>query len=113
MYIIRPLAFFPRDLKKLKKKYPQIKKDLEPLVEKLAQGIFEGDKLQDFIGDVYKVRVGSIDQRKGKSGGFRVLYYVVTETRNVWLLHIYAKANEINPTAEQLRTLNRILDDLL
>jgi hypothetical protein len=55
MYITRPLAFFPRDLKKLKKKYPQIKKDLEPLIEKLAQGIFEGDKLQGFIGDVYKV----------------------------------------------------------
>jgi hypothetical protein len=40
MYIIRPLAFFPRDLKKLKKKYPQIKKDLEPLIEKLEQGRF-------------------------------------------------------------------------
>lgn len=34
MYIIRPLAFFPRDLKKLKKKYPQIKTDLEPLIKK-------------------------------------------------------------------------------
>ena len=30
MYIIRPLAFFPQNLKKLKKKYPRIKKDLEP-----------------------------------------------------------------------------------
>lgn len=113
MYVIRPLAFFPQDLKKLKKKYPQIKKDLEPLIEKLEQGIFEGDKLQGFIGDVYKVRVGSIDQKKGKSGGFRVLYYVVSETRHIWLLHIYAKVNQLNPTAEQIRTLNRILEDLL
>ena len=86
MYIIRPLAYFPRDLKKLKKKYPRIKQDLEPLIGQLEQGIFEGDKLQGFIGDVYKVRVNSIDQKKGKSGGFRVLYYAVTENRNIWLL---------------------------
>ena len=112
MYIIRPLAFFPQDLKKLKKKYPRIKKDLEPLIENLEQGIFEGEKLQGFIGDVYKVRVGSIDQKKGKSGGFRVLYYVVTEAGHIWLLHIYAKANQLTPTAEQIRTLNRILEDL-
>lgn len=71
------------------------------------------DKLQGFIGDVYKVRVGSIDQKKGKSGGFRVLYYAVTENRNIWLLHIYAETNQLNPTAEQIRTLNRILEDLL
>jgi len=61
------LLSFPGISKKLKKKYPQIKKDLEPLIEKLAQGIFEGDKLQGFIGDVYKVRVGSIDQRNLKT----------------------------------------------
>jgi len=113
MYIIRPLAFFPQNLKKLKKKYPRIKKDLEPLIKKLEQGIFEGDKLQGFIGDVYKVRVGSIDQKKGKSSGFRVLYYVVIEDKNIWLLHIYAKANQLNPTSEQIRELNRILEELL
>ena len=61
---------------------------------------------------MYKVGVGSIDQRKGKSGGFRVLYYVVTEDKNIWLLHIYAKANQLNPTSEQIRELNRILEDL-
>lgn len=113
MYIIRPLAFFFQDLKKLKKKYPRIKKDLEPLIEKLEQGIFEGVRLQGFIGDVYKVRVGSIDQKKGKSGGFRVLYYVVTEAKHIWLMHIYAKANQLNPTAEQIRKLNQILEDFL
>jgi len=53
MYTIRPLAFFPQNLKKLKKKYPRIKKDLAPLIEQLEQGIFEGDKLQGFTGDVY------------------------------------------------------------
>ena len=113
MYTIRPLAFFPQNLKKLKKKYLRIKKDLAPLIEQLEQGIFEGDKLQGFTGDVYKVRVGSIDQKKGKSGGFRVLYYVVTEDKNIWLLHIYAKANQSNPTPEQIRELNRIIENFL
>ena len=62
---------------------------------------------------MYKVRVGSIDQKKGKSGGFRVLYYVVTEARHIWLMHIYAKANQLNPTAEQIKKLNQILEDFL
>jgi mRNA-degrading endonuclease RelE of RelBE toxin-antitoxin system len=84
-----------------------VNQDLEPLIEKLEQGIFEGDRLQGFIGDVYKVRVGSIDWKKGKSGGFRILYYTVTETRNIWLLHIYAKANQLNPTPQKMREQER------
>jgi hypothetical protein len=33
-----------------------LRRTIEPLIEKLEQGIFEGDRLQGFIGDVYKVR---------------------------------------------------------
>jgi len=34
----------------------------------LENEIFEGDLLQEFQALVYKVRVGSIDQKKGKRG---------------------------------------------
>ncbi len=40
MYIIRPIAPFAKNLKKLKKKYPKIKNDLSPLIENLEQGFF-------------------------------------------------------------------------
>lgn len=74
MYIIQPTPLFEKKKNKLKKKYPRIEKDYAPLVKKLKQGEFDGAELQGFSGSVYKVRVASIDQNKGKRGGFRVIY---------------------------------------
>ena len=76
MYQIEYTTLFKRNLKKLAKKYPQIKQDLSNLLEQLENGIFKGEKLQEFSDSLlYKVRIGSTDQNKGKQGGFRVIYY--------------------------------------
>jgi len=113
MYIIRPIAPFTKNLKKLKKKYPKIKNDLSPLIENLEQGFFEGDKLQGFEGkNVYKARVPSTDQKKGKSGGFRLLYYVVTDDNNIFLLFLYAKVLQSNPTPEQIKEFKKAIEEL-
>ena len=113
MYIIRPIAPFTKNLKKLKKKYSRIKTDLSPLIKNLEQGIFEGDKLQGFDGDnVYKVRVASSDQKKGKRGGFRVIYYVVTDDSHILLLFIYAKVLQSNPSTEQIKEFKQAIEDL-
>jgi len=68
MYKILTTSLFKRNIKRLSKKFPRIKKDLLPLLEQLENEIFEGDLLQEFQALVYKVRVGSIDQKKGKRG---------------------------------------------
>jgi mRNA-degrading endonuclease RelE of RelBE toxin-antitoxin system len=112
MYNVNIIPFFNRATKKLQKKYSQIKKDLLPLIDKLEQGIFEGDRLQGFAGEIYKVRVASSDQKKGKSGGFRILYYVVTKDKNIWLMYIYAKASQSNLTSEQTKELKNIVKRL-
>lgn len=65
MYKIIPAPSFTKQIKKLAKKYPQITKDFSELNSDLKQGIFKGDKLQGYPGEVYKIRIGSIDQKKG------------------------------------------------
>ncbi len=41
---------------------------------------------------------------KGKSGGYRLIYYVQTAT-GIILLTVYAKSEQINVAAEDLRSI--------
>lgn len=105
MYKIKTSTSFDRSIKKLFKKYPKVKQDCLKLLEKLEQGIFDDDKIQGFSGNIFKVRIGSTDQKKGKSGGFRVIYYVVTKNKKVVLLTIYAKAQQETITNQEIKNI--------
>jgi mRNA-degrading endonuclease RelE of RelBE toxin-antitoxin system len=72
----RPFTTF---LKRLRKKYPHIQDDLQPLFNQLADGETPGDQVPGLQHAVYKVRVRNSDIQKGKSGGYRVLYYLKTD----------------------------------
>jgi mRNA-degrading endonuclease RelE of RelBE toxin-antitoxin system len=87
-------SMFIKRIKELKKKYPNVKKDADVLADILEQGATPGDRLQG-MGDyvVYKTRIASRDMQRGKSGGFRVVYYLHTETHSI-LITIYAKAEQ-------------------
>ncbi len=85
---------FTRKLKKLKKKYPHIKNDLEPLLEEMENGRVPGDPIPELFQKVYKVRCASSDMKRGKSGGYRIIYYLEVEDGNIYLLTIYAKAKQ-------------------
>ncbi|SLM30569.1 putative Toxin-antitoxin system, toxin component, RelE family [Desulfamplus magnetovallimortis] len=110
MYEILTTPLFNRNIKYLSKKYPNAKKDFSDLLDNLEQGIFEGDLLQNFSGRVYKVRVGSIDQRKGKRGGFRIIYYVVIKDKTIYLAAMYAKAYQKDITEEQHQKIQAFID---
>ncbi|MBF0234542.1 MAG: type II toxin-antitoxin system RelE/ParE family toxin [Desulfamplus sp.] len=75
------------------------------MIKKLKDGDFDGDKISGVGHAVYKVRVASIDQKKGKSGGFRIIYYVVTSDNIIYLLVIYAKAKQENISAKKIKAL--------
>jgi len=59
----------------------RIEKDYQFLIDELNKGNFIGDEVQGFEGHLYKVRIPSSDQKKGKSGGFRVIYYTVIKDK--------------------------------
>jgi mRNA-degrading endonuclease RelE of RelBE toxin-antitoxin system len=83
---------YKKELKKLNKRYRSIDKDIKPLIEQLEAGETPGDRIAENKYPVYKVRVPNSDTRKGKSGGYRVIYYTITPEA-ILLTTIYSKSD--------------------
>ena len=93
---------FLRDLKRLRKKYPRVRADVQDLIDQIQNGATPGDQMQGVGYPVYKARVASTDMKRGKSGGFRVIYYVVIEEQVV-LLTIYTKTQREDISSAEIR----------
>jgi mRNA-degrading endonuclease RelE of RelBE toxin-antitoxin system len=93
---------FVKDLKHLKKKYPHIRYDIESLIERLQNGEIPGDQIQATKYTVYKVRLRSSDLNKGKSGGYRVIYFIQMPTE-VALITIYVKSERVDLSHEIIK----------
>lgn len=95
---------FDRRSKALSKKYRNLKADLEPLILALQSGETPGDILTGLDILVLKVRVSNSSAARGKSGGYRVIYYVALPT-NIVLLTIYAKSEQENIAAKEIERI--------
>lgn len=93
---------FLKDLKKLAKKYPTVLKEFKKLSQQLKDDERPGDKIPNVGYDVYKVRLANPSAKRGKSGGFRVIYYVQL-VDNVYLLSIYSKTQQTNISPEAIK----------
>jgi mRNA-degrading endonuclease RelE of RelBE toxin-antitoxin system len=83
---------FKRDLSDLSKRYRSIRTDLQPLIDRLQLGETPGDEIIGSRDKVFKVRLKNSNIQKGKSGGYRVIYYVKTEIQTI-LVTIYSKSD--------------------
>ena len=99
---------FKRNIKTLKKKYRSIRQDIEPVIKKLQNGELPGDRLSGIGYPVFKLRVKNSDIVRGKSGGYRLIYYCQTAT-GVILLTVYIKSEQVNIETADLK---RIIDEL-
>jgi len=72
-YSVSSIPLFDRQAKRLTKKYPSLKKDLAPLIEKLKDRPEQGKHLGNHF---YKIRLAITSKGKGKSGGARIITYV-------------------------------------
>jgi len=79
---------FERELKRLVKKYVSLKSEYERLIDKLEKNPETGIPLGN---NLYKIRLAIESKGRGKSGGARVITYLKTEQKNVYLLSIYDK----------------------
>ncbi len=95
---------FKRNIRVLNKKYRRIKDDLSGLLADLAKGETPGDQITGTGAILYKVRVKSSDNNKGKSAGYRVVYYVKHENSTV-LLTIYSKSDQKDVSVNFLRKM--------
>jgi len=99
---------FARVIKRLRKKYAHIQDDLTPLITALQSGETLGDQIQGVGVPIFKVRVPNRDSQSGKSGGYRVIYYLKTKTF-VFLIDIYTKTERQDISAAEIKSL---LDEL-
>ncbi|MBW4518884.1 MAG: type II toxin-antitoxin system RelE/ParE family toxin [Scytolyngbya sp. HA4215-MV1] len=83
---------FQRDLRNLAKRYRQIRSNLQPLIDQLQAGELPGDRIAGVTYTVFKVRLKNSNVQKGKSGGYRVIYYVKT-VASIILATIYSKSD--------------------
>ena len=86
---------FKRNLRTLTKKYRSIRKDIQSVIKQLEQGEQPGDQISGLGYAVFKVRIRNSDNQKGKSGGYRLIYYLKTTT-GIILLTIYSKSEQVD-----------------
>ncbi len=94
---------FQRDLRNLAKRYRQVRSDLQPLIEQLQAGELPGDAISGVNYTVFKVRLKNSTIQKGKSGGYRVIYYLKTYEQII-LATIYAKSDRSDVDSEAIET---------
>jgi mRNA-degrading endonuclease RelE of RelBE toxin-antitoxin system len=105
-YNIIPTDKFIKEAKRLIRKYPSLKSELAELNKTLAENPSIGTPLGN---DAYKIRVAIKSKGKGKSGGARIITYLITQNKEVYLLTIYDKA-ELSTVDD--KTLKRIINNL-
>jgi len=96
---------FKKDLKKLSKKYRLIRNDIEDLIFELEKNSKIGTPLGN---DLYKIRVANSSIPTGKSGGFRVITYIVIDEKII-LNRIYSKSEKENISDAELIEIIRAI----
>lgn len=91
---VSPTPEFKRDLKPLSKKYKTLKVSILRLEQELIKNPYLGES---YGHGIYKVRVADESKGKGKSGGFRVIYYHLSKTSegiDMLLINIFDKSEQ-------------------
>jgi mRNA-degrading endonuclease RelE of RelBE toxin-antitoxin system len=95
---------FQAQLRKLAKRYRNLRNDLQPLLDDLESGNCPGDQIAGTTDTVFKVRVKNSDIQKGKSEGYRVIYQRRDDIC-ILLVTIYSKSDEGTLTAKEVCTI--------
>lgn len=93
---------FKRQSKKLLKKYPSLKQELFRLGEELKNNPTFGISLGE---NIYKIRLSIASKGKGKSGGARIISYVLVLDKVVLLLTIYSKGEKDSISDKEIKYL--------
>ena len=101
-YSIIPTLEFKRVFKHLSKKYKSLKTDIQELANELRADPNKGTSLGN---GVFKVRMKITSKNKSKSGGARVITYIVTEENEIYLVYIFDKKELENITKKQIEEI--------
>jgi hypothetical protein len=99
---VKTISVFDRQAKRLAKKFPSLKKELQSLVSELKDEPTKGTPIGH---NCQKIRLAIASKGQGKSGGGRVIVHVVFKDDSVYLLSIYDKSELENLTEGEILKL--------
>ena len=105
-YSISSIPLFDKQAKRLAKKYPSLKKDLNGLIDKLTDEAEQGTALGNGF---YKIRLAIASKGKGKSGGAKVVTYVKVTHNTVYPTSIFDKSKKSTITDEELEQIFKLI----
>jgi mRNA-degrading endonuclease RelE of RelBE toxin-antitoxin system len=103
---------FQKDLRTLAKRYRNLQSDLQPLINQLQAGEVPGSQISGANYTLFKVRLKNSDIKKGKSAGYRVVYYLKT-AHSIILVTIYSKSDTSDIDNETLQNAISQYEQLL
>ena len=101
-FSVIPSDKFKKEAKRLIKKFPSLKQELIELNYVLENEPELGTPLGN---NTFKIRIAIKSKGKGKSGGARIITFLVTENREVYLLTIYDKSEFDNLDDKILKSI--------
>ncbi|WP_396169493.1 hypothetical protein [Flavobacterium sp.] len=96
------LPIFDTRYKRFSKKFPSLNSELLELKKILLENPKSGVLITE---NTYKIRLGSSDKNSGKSGGFRIITYLIDEKEDgveINLMLIYDKSEESSITKSEI-----------
>lgn len=98
-YKVLTISLFDKQVKRLAKKYPSLKADLERLLQYLVEAPEQGSSLGN---NFFKIRLAITSRAKGKSGGARLITHVKISETTIYLVSIYDKSAKSTITDSEL-----------
>jgi len=99
--------WFNRQLQALRKDNPSLRTDLDTFFESFDA---QAHPIIPHTSGARKARMKA--KSKGKRGGYRVIYYVITNENEVWLITIYDKVKQENLSADESTRVAKIIREI-
>ena len=104
---------FQKSVKILRKKYRSVKDDLSDTIQILEQEPTMGDPIPGWNKEIWKIKVASSDVRKGKRGGFRLIYLWRAGELRIYFLVAYFKGEKVDISKREIEELLKKLNQEL
>lgn len=101
-YSVFTTANFKKEYKRLLKKYPSLKNEIQELGYELSSNPIQGKHLGNHV---YKIRLKVKSKGKGKRGGARVITKVKIVNEMVYLFSIYSKGDKDDISGDEIQEL--------
>ncbi len=101
-----PLKPFERQLKRLVRKFPSLKREITELAAALAEDPNKGTSIGQ---GCRKIRLSMASKGGGKSGGSRVITHVRVTSERIYLLSIYDKSDKDTLSDKEIKGLLALL----